>query len=137
MCECGNEKILYYVYKNEKLPRSTPPLDRPKETTPAADKDRQTKSTIRYRNQQNSKVMMKYFYFGVRYQELVVNATGAPRKREVTRFAPKVYPTINAAAEACAQAMISRPGKSFFVQGFERELNIDAMGESHGFKEGE
>lgn len=77
----------------------------------------------------------KFFYFGVRLQELVVGTTGAPRRREVVRWAPAVYDSAESAATAAAKAMTTRLGVSFFVQGFERPLDITPDGISKGFKE--
>lgn len=77
----------------------------------------------------------KYYYFGVRLQELVVNSTYAPRKREVVRWAPTAYDSAEAAAAAAAKAMVSRLGTSFFIQGFDRPMNILPDGTAKGFKE--
>ena len=76
----------------------------------------------------------KFYYFGVRMKEVVVDGTGAPRQREVARFAPRAYSNVADACSAAAKAMETRLGVSFFVQGFERELSIDSQGISHGFK---
>ena len=76
----------------------------------------------------------KFFYFGIRTKEVVVSATGAPRQREVALFAPKAYKSVAEACAAAAKAMESRLGVSFFVQGYDRELLIDATGHSIGFK---
>lgn len=76
----------------------------------------------------------KFFYFGVRTKEVVVDATGSSRQREAALFAPKAYGSAAEACAAAALAMETRLGVSFFVQGFERELNIDSTGKSHGFK---
>ena len=76
----------------------------------------------------------KFFYFGVRMKEVVVDATSTPRQREVVRWAPKVYNSAAEAAAAAANAMVTRLGVSFFIQGFNRELDIDNQGVSKGFK---
>lgn len=76
----------------------------------------------------------KFFYFGVRTKEVAVDATGTPRQREVALFAPTAYASAADACTAAAQAMKSRLGVSFFVQGYERELNIDSTGHLKGFK---
>jgi len=76
----------------------------------------------------------KFYYFGVRVKESNVDATGTPRQREVALFAPKAYSNAAEACAAAARAMESRLGVSFFVQGYERELNIDATGHCTGFK---
>lgn len=76
----------------------------------------------------------KFYYFGVRMKEVVTGATGATRNVDVARFAPKAYPTYEEMQAAKAKAERTRPGVSFFWQVFERELNIDAQGISHGFK---
>lgn len=77
----------------------------------------------------------KYFYFGARLQELVVGTTGVPRKKDVVRWAPAVYDTMESACNAAAKAMATRPGVSFFAQGFDRPLDIQPDGISKGFKE--
>ena len=76
----------------------------------------------------------KFYYFGVRMKEVVCSATGTPREREKAVFAPKVYKSAADACAAAAAAMQTRLGVSFFVQGFDRELDIDSQGISHGFK---
>lgn len=78
--------------------------------------------------------MQKYFYFGVRLEQLVVSATGASRKRQIVRWHKTVFGTIDEAAQAAAKKMITHPGVSYFVQGFERKLVIDENGESKGFE---
>jgi hypothetical protein len=45
-----------------------------------------------------------------------------------------VYNSAVEAARAAANAMVTRLGVSFFVQGFDRELDIDNQGISKGFK---
>lgn len=76
----------------------------------------------------------KFYYFGVRMKEVVVDATGTSRQKEKAVFCPKVYASAAEACASAAKAMESRLGVSFFVQGFEKQLNIDAQGISHGFK---
>lgn len=77
----------------------------------------------------------KYFYFGIRTTQEVVDATGRSRNEQVVRWAPKSYQSAAEAATAAANAMSTRLGLSFFVQGFEKELDIDAAtGVSKGFK---
>ena len=76
----------------------------------------------------------KFFYFGVRVKESSVSTTGTPRQREVALFAPKAYSSAAEACAAAAKAMESRLGVSFFVQGYEKELDIDSTGHCKGFK---
>jgi hypothetical protein len=76
----------------------------------------------------------KYFYFGVRLTEMVVGTTGAPRKREVVRWNATCYPTAQEAASAACVKMSTHLGVSYFVQGFDRQLDISSDGESKGFK---
>lgn len=78
--------------------------------------------------------MKKYFYIGVRYEELVTSATGAPRKRATCRWNSTVYNTAEQAAAAAAGFMAKKLGMSFFVQGFDRPLRI-VDGISQGFEE--
>lgn len=76
----------------------------------------------------------KFYYFGVRMKEVIVDGTGAPRQREAVRFAPKAYDSYEAMSAEKEKAERTRPGVSFFWQVFERELDIDSQGISHGFK---
>lgn len=80
--------------------------------------------------------MKKFWYFGVRMKVSSANATGRTRYSEVARWNSNVYPTPEAAAQACVQKMAKHPGMSYFIQGFDRELAINADGESTGYKEG-
>lgn len=79
--------------------------------------------------------MKKYFYIGVRYEELVTSTTGVPRKRTAVRWNSTVYTSAIEAAQAAAGFMAQKLGMSFFVQGFEKPLGI-VDGQSKGFKEG-
>lgn len=76
----------------------------------------------------------KYFYFGVRMKEVVIGTTGLPREKESAIWAPKSYTSKDEMMKDMLKAMSSRPGKSFFWQTFDRELDIDANGISKGFK---
>lgn len=76
----------------------------------------------------------KYFYFGVRLQELVVGTTGAPRKRDIVRWNAVAYASAQEAATAACVKMSTHLGVSYFVQGFDRQLDI-VDGVSKGFKE--
>ena len=76
----------------------------------------------------------KFFYFGIRVKESSVSATGAPRQREVALFAPKEYGSAAEACAAAAAAMQTRLGVSFFVQGYDKPLDIDSTGHCKGFK---
>lgn len=76
----------------------------------------------------------KFYYFGVRMKEVVVGATGATRNVEAVRFMPKSYPSYEEMQAAKMKAERTRPGVSFFWQVYEKELNIDPQGISHGFK---
>lgn len=78
--------------------------------------------------------MKKCFYIGVRYEEFVTGATGAPRKRTACRWNSVVYPTAKQAATAAAGYMAKKLGMSFFIQGFDRPLKI-VDGISQGFME--
>ena len=76
----------------------------------------------------------KYFYFGVRVKEVAVSTTGLPRQKESVRWCPKVYASATEAAAACAAAMVTRLGISFFIQGFDKQLDIQPDGSCKGFK---
>lgn len=76
----------------------------------------------------------KFFYFGVRVKEVITSSTGSTRNVERAIFAPKAYASAAEACAAAARAMESRLGVSFFVQGYEKELDIDSTGHSKGFK---
>lgn len=78
--------------------------------------------------------MKQFWYFGIRVKKSIANAAGF-RQQEVAIWAPRVYENAAAAAQAAAAAMQSRPGVSFFVQCFDRELNIQPDGTCTGFKE--
>lgn len=78
--------------------------------------------------------MKKYWYFGVRMQQSVVSTTGAVRHQQVVRWNANVYPSAQEAATAACVKMAAHPGISYFVQGFDCPLDIDASGESKGFK---
>ena len=77
--------------------------------------------------------MKKYWYYGVRTQQLCVGTTGRPRYTQVVRWHDEVYGTADAAANAAGKKMATHPGLSYFVQGFERQLEI-IDGECKGFK---
>ena len=78
--------------------------------------------------------MKKFHYFGARMTEMVAGATGAPRKREKVVWFNKAYDTATEAAAAAASAMVKHPGVSYFVQSFDKQLEIDGFGQSKGFK---
>ena len=63
-----------------------------------------------------------------------MDATGRTRNVNQTLWAPTVYATATFAAQAAAKAMVTRPGTSFFVQGFDRKLSIQPDGTSTGFE---
>lgn len=75
-----------------------------------------------------------YWYFGIRKKVSIVTATGSTRNVQQTLWAPTVYNNANEAANAAAKAMLTRPGVSFFIQGFERKLAIQPDGQSTGFE---
>lgn len=77
--------------------------------------------------------MKKYWYFGVRMQQSVVSTTGRVRNTQVVRWNNQVHSTPQEAAAAASVKMAAHPGLSYFIQGFDRELNI-VDGESKGFK---
>ena len=77
--------------------------------------------------------MQKYWYYGVRMQQLCVDVTGRTQNVQVVRWHDEVYATKEEAAHACAPKMASHPGVSYFIQCFDRELNI-VDGESKGYK---
>ena len=79
--------------------------------------------------------MTQYWYFGIRKKVSIVDATGRTRNVQQTLWAPTVYDDAANAAQACAKAMASRPGVSFFIQGFDRPLAIQKDGTSTGFIE--
>lgn len=68
--------------------------------------------------------MQKYFYIGLRQQQVVVEPTGRSRQKQVTRWNSTVYTSAEQAADACAKMMVKHLGLSFFIQGFERPLDI-------------
>jgi len=76
--------------------------------------------------------MKKYFYIGCRMQQVVTTTTGNLRNRLTTRWNSTVYHTAEDAANACAAMMPKYLGVAFFVQGFDKPLNI-VDGESKGF----
>ena len=78
--------------------------------------------------------MKKYWYYGVRMQQAVVCATGSVRNTQVVRWHQRVFTSAQEAASAASLKMASHPGVSYFIQGFDRELDIDSSGESKGFK---
>lgn len=78
--------------------------------------------------------MAQYWYFGVRKKVSIVDATGRTRNVQKTLWSPTVYESAEKAVEACAKAMLTRPGMSFFIQGFDQRLVIQADGTSTGFE---
>lgn len=78
--------------------------------------------------------MTQYWYFGVRKKVSIVDATGRTRNVQQTLWSPTVYESAEKAVEACAKAMLTRPGISFFYQGFDRKLIIQPDGTSTGFE---
>lgn len=79
----------------------------------------------------------KYFYFGVRVKKSIVTSTGSTRNVDQTLWCKTVYNSATDAANAAAKAMQSRLGTSFFIQGFDKQLNIEADGTCTGYKTGE
>lgn len=75
----------------------------------------------------------KYWYFGIRRKVSMVDTTGNMRSEMRVLWAPTVFDSANNAAEACAKAMATRPGVSFFIQGFDQKLAIQKDGTSTGF----
>lgn len=78
--------------------------------------------------------MTQYWYFGIRKKVSIVDATGRTRNVQQTLWAPTSYESAEKATEACAKAMLTRPGVSFFIQGFDRKLIIQPDGTSTGFE---
>lgn len=78
--------------------------------------------------------MAQYWYFGIRKKVSIVDATGRTRNVQQTLWAPTVFESAEKAAAACAKAMLTRPGVSFFIQGFDRKLVIQPDGTSTGFE---
>ena len=78
--------------------------------------------------------MAQYWYLGARMKESSANAAGKIRQHDVARWVPKVFKSAEEAAAAAPQRMIQHPGTTYFVQGFERKLIIDAEGYSKGFE---
>lgn len=79
--------------------------------------------------------MTQYWYFGVRKKVSIVGADGRTRNVQQTLWSPKVYSNATDAAQAVAKAMTTRPGVSFFIQGFDRKLLIQPDGTSTGFEQ--
>lgn len=79
-------------------------------------------------------MQQQYWYFGVRKKVSIVDATGRTRNVNQTLWAQKVHNSATEAAQAAAKAMISRPGVSFFIQGFDHKLAIQPDGTSTGFE---
>lgn len=77
--------------------------------------------------------MNKFFYIGCRAQQAVTTSTGSTRKQLIVRWYSTVYQTAEQAAAACATMMPKHLGVSFFIQGFDKQLDI-VDGESKGFK---
>lgn len=75
----------------------------------------------------------KYFYFGIRKKVSIVDATGRTRSEMRVIWAPKEFNSAKQAAEAAAEAMATRLGMSFFIQGFEKPLAIQKDGTCTGF----
>lgn len=66
-------------------------------------------------------------------QQSVVDATGRIRNVQVVRWHNTAFATANDAAGVAAGKMATHPGVSYFIQSFDRELDI-VNGESKGFK---
>lgn len=79
-------------------------------------------------------MQQQYWYFGVRKKVSIVDATGRTRNVNQTLWASSIHTTAAEAAEAAAKAMVTRPGVSFFIQGFDRKLAIQPDGTSTGFE---
>lgn len=79
-------------------------------------------------------MQQQYWYFGVRKKVSIVDATGRTRNVNQTLWASTVYTSVTQAAQAAAKAMVTRPGVSFFIQGFDRKLSIQPDGTSTGFE---
>ena len=75
----------------------------------------------------------KFFYFGIRKKVSIVDANGRTRSEMRVVWAPKEYSSAKDAAAAAAEAMTTRLGVSFFVQGFEKPLAIQKDGTCTGF----
>lgn len=75
--------------------------------------------------------MKQYWYFGIREKRSIPGQG----PRTVAIWAPRVYNSAAAAAQAVAAAIVSRPGKSFFIQCFDKPLDIQPDGTCVGFKE--
>jgi hypothetical protein len=75
--------------------------------------------------------MKQYWYFGVRVKRSIPGAQGM---RSTTLWAPTVFESAEAAAQAAAKAMVTRPGINFFIQGFDNKLVIQPDGTSSGFE---
>lgn len=81
-----------------------------------------------------STMQQQYWYFGIRRKVSVVDATGRTRNVHQAIWAPTVYDTADKAAAAAAKAMVTRPGVSFFIQGFDRKLVIQPDGICTGYE---
>lgn len=78
--------------------------------------------------------MTQYWYFGIRKKVSIVDATSRLRSVYKTIWAPYVYSDAKTAAKAAADAMVTRPGISFFIQGFEQKLIIQPDGTCTGYE---
>lgn len=75
----------------------------------------------------------KYFYFGIRRKVSTLDANGRTRSEMRVIWAPRVYNSAKEAAAAAAEAMVTRLGVSFFIQGFDKPLAIQKDGTCTGF----
>lgn len=81
--------------------------------------------------------MAQHWYLGARVKESSAAPSGTIRQKDVARWVNIVYNTAEAAAAAAPARMLKHPGVAYFIQGFDRKLNIDSEGYSHGFIEEE
>lgn len=82
--------------------------------------------------------MEKYWYLGARVKESSAAPNGRIREHDIARYVPGVvYSSAKDAADAAPERMLKHPGVAYFIQGFDRKLNIDSEGYSHGFIEEE
>ena len=80
--------------------------------------------------------MNKFFYFAViRFEEVDAQGAGRTKRVPVTHFGRNAYSSAEAAIEANKSWICTHLGERFTVAGFEKRLNLDERGISHGFVE--
>ena len=78
--------------------------------------------------------MQKYWYFGVRKQQTVVDTAGNSRNEWIIVWGRNAYPTREAAIRANIEWWI-RHECDPIVRGFDKPLDIQPNGTSKGFKQ--